>query len=55
MTRRLLREAAGITLETAIRALRRYERAGWIEGGVGWVKILDPEARERVSRGETAP
>ena len=54
MTRRLLGEAAGTTVETAIRVLRRFERAGWIEGGVGWVKILDPEALERVVGGETA-
>jgi CRP-like cAMP-binding protein len=48
-TRRLLGEAAGTTVETAIRVLRRFERAGWIEGGVGWVRILDRAALERVA------
>jgi CRP/FNR family transcriptional regulator len=52
MTRRLLGEAAGTTVETAIRVLRRFERAGWIKGGVGWVHILDEEALGRLAAGE---
>ncbi len=52
MTRRLLGEAAGTTVETSIRVLRRFEREGWIEGGVGWVRILDPEALERAAQGK---
>ncbi len=46
---------AGTTVEIAIRALHRFERAGGIDAGMGWVKIRDPEAPERVSGGETAP
>lgn len=52
--RRILGEAAGTTVETAIRVLRSFERAGWIEGGVGWVRLLDRAALERVARGESA-
>ena len=26
---------------------------GWIEGGVGWVRVLDREALDRLARGET--
>jgi CRP-like cAMP-binding protein len=51
-TRRLLGESAGTTVETAIRVLRRFEQAGWIEGGVGWIQVLDLEALSRVARGE---
>jgi hypothetical protein len=42
-------------VETAIRVLRRFDRSGWIEGGVGSVRILDRKALERVSRGEKLP
>ncbi len=51
-TRKALGESAGTTVETAIRVLRSFEKAGWIEGGVGWVRILDREALERVSSDE---
>jgi len=53
--RRILGESAGTTVETAIRVLRGFERAGWIEGGVGWVRLLDRAALERVARGESTP
>jgi CRP-like cAMP-binding protein len=52
--RRILGDSAGTTVETAIRVLRRFERAGWIEAGVGWVRVLDRRALERVARGETS-
>jgi CRP-like cAMP-binding protein len=52
MTRRILGESAGTTVETAIRVLRRFERAGWIEGGVGWIRVRDRNALARVARGE---
>lgn len=51
-TRRLLGDSAGTTVETAIRVLRRFENAGWIEGGVGWIRVLDAEALSRVANGE---
>lgn len=52
--RRILGESAGTTVETAIRVLRGFERAGWIEGGVGWVRVLDRSALERIARGESS-
>jgi len=52
VTRRALAESAGTTVETAIRVLRGFQRAGWVDGGVGWVQALDREALERVAEGE---
>jgi CRP-like cAMP-binding protein len=52
-TRRILGEAAGTTVETAIRVLRRFERSGWIEGGVGWIRIRNRQALARVARGDS--
>ncbi len=52
MTRRALAESVGTTVETTIRVLRSFEREGWIEGGVGWVRILDHRALQGVARGE---
>ena len=52
MTRRTLGEFVGTTVETAIRVLRRFERRGWIEGNVGWVRILDPQALAAFANGE---
>ena len=54
-TRRALGESVGTTVETTIRVLRRFERAGWIEGGVGWLKVLDRRALERVTSGRLDP
>lgn len=51
-TRRALGESVGTTVETTIRVLRRFERAGLIAGAVGSVRILDRERLERVARGE---
>lgn len=51
-TRRLLGESAGTTVETAIRVLRRFEHEGWIEGGVGWIRIVDRDALTRLAAGE---
>jgi CRP-like cAMP-binding protein len=52
VTRRALAEASGTTVETAIRVLRGFERAGLVEGEVGRVKILDPAGLRRTA-GET--
>jgi CRP/FNR family transcriptional regulator len=41
VTRRALAEAAGTTVETAIRVLRRFEREGLVEGHVGWIRVVD--------------
>lgn len=51
VTRRALAEAAGTTVETAIRVLRRFEREGLVEGRVGCVRILDEPRLQEVSRG----
>lgn len=49
ITRRELAEAAGTTVETAIRVLRRFAQAGAIHGAVGNVTILDRAALERIA------
>ena len=51
LTRRILGESAGTTVETTIRILRGFERAGWIEGGVGWIRILDRPSLEGAAKG----
>ena len=51
MTRRALGEEAGTTVETTIRVLRSFERAGWVEGGVGWVRVVDRAALARIADG----
>ncbi len=43
VTRRVLAEASGTTVETAIRVLRRFEKEGLIRGEVGSIHILDPK------------
>jgi CRP-like cAMP-binding protein len=48
VTRRALAEAAGTTVETAIRVLRRFERAGWIRGEVRLVHVVDEPALRRL-------
>jgi CRP/FNR family transcriptional regulator len=52
LTRRALGESVGSTVETTIRVLRGFERAGWIEGGVGWIRTIDRDALDRVAHGE---
>ncbi|MFQ5697569.1 MAG: Crp/Fnr family transcriptional regulator [Myxococcota bacterium] len=54
-TRRSLGEAAGTTVETAIRVLRRFEREGWTQGGIGWVRVLDRAALARLAEGRAHP
>ncbi|MEB2345519.1 MAG: Crp/Fnr family transcriptional regulator [Deltaproteobacteria bacterium] len=51
VTRRALAEAAGTTVETAIRVLRRLEREGIVEGRVGCIRIVDESRLREVSRG----
>lgn len=49
VTRRALAEAAGTTVETAIRVLRRFERAGLVKGEVGRVTVLDEDGLRRAA------
>jgi CRP/FNR family transcriptional regulator len=49
VTRRALAEAAGTTVETAIRVLRRFERDGLIHGEVGLVHVVDAPGLRRVA------
>lgn len=51
VTRRDLAEAAGTTVETAIRVLRRMERAGILHGEVGRVQVLDEDALRALADG----
>jgi len=49
VTRRVLAEAAGTTVETAIRVLRRFEREGLIRGAVGNITVLNAEELRNMS------
>jgi CRP-like cAMP-binding protein len=49
VTRRTLAEAAGTTVETAIRVLRRFEREGWVRGEVGLIHVLDEPALRQLA------
>jgi len=49
VTRRALAEAAGTTVETAIRVLRRFEREGLLHGEIGLLRILDVAALRRIA------
>jgi CRP-like cAMP-binding protein len=49
VTRRALAEAAGTTVETAIRVLRRFEREGVLQGGAGLLRVLDSAALRRIA------
>lgn len=55
VTRRDLAEASGTTVETAIRVLRRFERAGLLRGAVGNIRVLDRAALEGIGTGEALP
>ncbi len=52
ITRRALAELAGTTVETAIRVLRRFERDGLVNGSVGHIEILHPDALKNIASGE---
>lgn len=54
VTRRALAEAAGTTVETAIRVVRRFEREGVVAGEVGLVNILDVKALKEIASNSQA-
>jgi CRP-like cAMP-binding protein len=49
VTRRALADAAGTTVETAIRVLRRFEREGILRGEVGCLHVVDEPALRRLA------
>lgn len=49
VTRRALAEAAGTSVETAIRVIRRFEVACIVQGNVGRVIILDQTALQEIA------
>jgi CRP/FNR family transcriptional regulator len=49
VTRRALAEAAGTTVETAIRVLRNFERSQIVQGEVGRVYLLDEPALRKIA------
>lgn len=49
VTRRALAEAAGTTVETAIRVLRSFERSQIVQGEVGRVYLLDEAALRKIA------
>jgi CRP-like cAMP-binding protein len=49
VTRKDLAEAAGTTVETAIRVLRTFERDGVIQGSVGRIAIISQAALEHIA------
>jgi len=51
VTRRALAEAAGTTVETAIRVLRRFEREGLLSGEVGLLRVADIATLRRIAAG----
>jgi CRP-like cAMP-binding protein len=51
VTRRALGDEAGTTVETTIRVLRSFERNGWVEGGVGWIRVVDRPSLENIANG----
>lgn len=54
VTRRDLAEAAGTTVETAIRVLRGFERKKIVEGKVGRVFLLDELALRKIASGSSS-
>lgn len=51
VTRKDLAEAAGTTVETAIRVLRTFERNGVIRGGVGRIAVINEPALKQIANG----
>lgn len=49
VTRRALAEAAGTSVETAIRVIRRLEVGGVVSGDVGRVRILRPDILRKIA------
>lgn len=55
LTRRELGELAGTTVETAIREIKKFERAGWVQLRRGHVRVLAFEALRNRTSHRSAP
>lgn len=55
LTRKELAELAGTTVETAIRTIKGFERAGWVTLGRGYLNVTDRAALAARAEGETPP
>jgi CRP-like cAMP-binding protein len=57
LTRRELGELASVTVETAIREIKGFERSGWVATRRGHLQVLDTEALQRraATTGACAP
>jgi CRP-like cAMP-binding protein len=51
LTRRELAELAGTTVETSIRVIKEFERAGWVELGRGHLLVIDRPALQARAAG----
>jgi len=49
VTRRILAESCGTTVETTIRVLRRFEKEGLVVGTVGSIRVLDPKGLAEIA------
>ncbi len=47
LTRRELGELASVTVETAIREIKSFERSGWVATRRGHLQVLDADALQR--------
>lgn len=55
VTRKILAEASGTTVETAIRVLRRFEAEGLVRGEVGSIHLLDVQKLSEISGKDSLP
>jgi CRP-like cAMP-binding protein len=53
LTRKELAELAGTTVETAIRAIKEFERSGWVRPGRGYLLVIDREALQARAGGQS--
>jgi len=52
LTRKEIAELAGTTVETSIRVMKQFERAGWLRLGRGFLVVIDRPALQARAAGE---